>query len=74
MLAKKLRTPQSVWHPALSLTTIASMLAPTGTWTVKSQTTKSPHKAGFLCGDLAFSVPGYRIWRSGRDSNPRPPA
>ncbi len=27
-----------------------------------------------FCDDLAFSGPDHRIWRSGRDSNPRPPA
>ena len=68
----------------VALELIASKLAPTAAEQVavlsaiqhkaKLQTAKSPLKAGFFRGDLAFSVPGYRIWRSGRDSNPRPPA
>lgn len=40
----------------------------------KFQAQKSPLSERALCGDLAFSIPGFRIWRSGRDSNPRPPA
>ena len=40
----------------------------------ESQAQKNPLNERALRGDLAFSIPGYRIWRSGRDSNPRPPA
>jgi len=37
MLAMHPRTPQGVRCPALSLTTLASMLAPTGPWLTTDQ-------------------------------------
>ncbi|MCY1258127.1 hypothetical protein D9M68_48270 [compost metagenome] len=46
MLAKNLRALRGVRLPALSLTTIASALAPTGTC-VFSEGTKKPAEAGF---------------------------
>jgi len=50
MLAMNLRTLRGIWRPALSLTTIASMLAPTGS---------APHRRdepGNAAGYLAPSV------------------
>jgi hypothetical protein len=35
---------------------------------------KKPALSGLSVVTWRSSVPGYRIWRSGRDSNPRPPA
>jgi hypothetical protein len=47
MLAKNLRAPRGVRLPALSLTTIASVLAPTGGMCIFSRQ-KKPAAAGFL--------------------------
>jgi hypothetical protein len=51
MLAKNLRTPRSIRFPALSLTTIASVLAPTGT------STYNPSFVSCLSKDSACKPP-----------------
>ena len=57
MLAKNLRSPRGIRHPASSLATIASMLAPTGLPIVHTgQATYSPNPSLRTISDLLRSI------------------